>query len=257
MKIDVFSANGSKKSTMDLPESIFGARINQGLMHQAVVMQQSNRRTVIAVAKSRGQVQGSSRKLYGQKHTGRARRGSVRSPLLRGGGKAFGPKSNANFIKDMPKGMRKAAIISCLSLQAKKGGILGLDTYPATIKTKELVTMLTKMPVEYGRHIVIVTAGRHQGLELSARNMHRVKTLDVAYLNAEDLLRAKHVIFLTDAITKAEEMLTKDKNHQAGKSHSPVEEKVQAPRKSKTKTAGKKATKKAKAKAAASKHSKK
>src|SRR3990167_1904920 len=111
MKIDVYSATGAKKGSLDLPATLFEAAINQGLMHQAVVMQQSNRRRPIAHAKNRGEVIGSTKKMFAQKGTGRARRGPLRSPLLRGGGKAFGPRSNRNYHKDMPKTMRRGAVV--------------------------------------------------------------------------------------------------------------------------------------------------
>ncbi len=206
MTIDVYSATGSKNGTVDLPETLFGARINHGLMHQAVVAQQSNRRTAIAHTKNRGEVQGSTRKLYAQKHTGRARRGSIRSPLLRGGGKAFGSRNNENFIKDMPKSMRRAALFSCLSWQAKKGAILGLEEYPDTVKTKQMHGLLTKLPVDIGRKILIVLPARHKGIEFSTRNIQGIKTITAAYLNPEDILNARHIIFVSDSIKKADEI---------------------------------------------------
>ncbi len=217
MTIDVFTATGTKKSTLELSKELFEARINQGLMHQAVMLQQSNRRNAIAHAKNRGEVQGSTRKLYSQKHTGQARRGSIRSPLLRGGGKAFGPRNNANFIKDMPKSMRRSALLSCLSYRAKHGAILGLESYPSTVKTKDMVVLLKKLPVEFGRSILLVVPERHEGIEMSARNIQNVKTLVVSYLNAEDLLHHKHIIFLTEAIEIAEKMLTKKEDTKLSK----------------------------------------
>src|SRR3989338_6184434 len=140
MNADLYSASGEKKGTVALPAALFDAPVNAGLMHQAVVMQMSNRRGPIAHTKSRGEIRGSTRKLYAQKGTGRARRGAVRSPLLRGGNKAFGPKKNANFRKEMPRKMRHAALCSCLSLKAREEGVfLGLEGYPETVKTKEFV----------------------------------------------------------------------------------------------------------------------
>ena len=130
MKIDVYTSLGTKKGTHDLPVSIFEAAVNEGLMHQALVRQQSNRRRSTAHVKNRSEVEGSTVKLYQQKGTGRARRGSVRSPLLRGGGKAFGARKNRNFTKGMPKKMRRSALRSCLSVQAKRGSIVGLEDYP-------------------------------------------------------------------------------------------------------------------------------
>jgi len=205
MSIDVFTSSGAKKGTMDLPASVFGAKINKGLMHLAVMIQQGNRRAPIAHAKGRGEVVGSTKKVYQQKGTGNARRGPIRSPLLRGGGKAFGPKKWRNFERTMPKKMRRAALLSSLSLRAKEKAILGLESYPEDIKTKTLATLLKKLPVPFGRFLIIVTPGRHKGIELSARNIPNVKTLFAQYLNPEDVLKAHAIIFLTDAVKVAEE----------------------------------------------------
>ncbi len=209
MKIDVYSSTGAKKGTWDLPAELFEAPVNQGLMHQAVMLQQSNRRQPIAHAKNRHEVVGSTKKLYGQKHTGRARRGPIRSPVLRGGGKAFGPRKERNFTKDMPRAMRKAALCSSLSFQAKKGIFLGLEGYPDTVKTKEAATLLGKLPVETGRKILIVMPAQHKGLSLSVRNIPNVTTLLAAYLNPEDVLAARYVIFLEGAIEKAQEVIAR------------------------------------------------
>ena len=208
MKIDVYTATGTKNGSLELPASLFEAKINKGLMHLALVRQQSNRRHAIAHVKHRGEVVGSTKKLFQQKGTGRARRGPGRSPLLNGGGKAFGPRNEANFQKDMPKKMRRAALFSCLSLRAKEGAIIGLESYPDSIKTKTFMSLLKKLPVAIGRRIVFVLPSRHQGLELSARNVERVRTIHAAYLNPEDILGAQHVVFLVDAIAAAEKLFT-------------------------------------------------
>lgn len=215
MTIDVYSATGAKKGTQELSPALFEAPIHTGLMHQAVLQQQGNRRASIAHAKTRSEVQGSTRKLYAQKGTGRARRGSIRSPLLKGGNKAFGPRNTANFSRSMPHGMRRAALLSSLSLQAKRGVILGLEEYPDTIKTKQAFLLLKKLPVALGRPILLVLAQRQNGLMLSVRNIPRVKALLVNYLNPEDVLHAQHVIFLTEALAKAEQMFTTKKQRAA------------------------------------------
>ncbi len=209
MQIDIFSANGSKTKSMDLPASLFGAEVNFGLMHQAVTMQQANRRQSPAHVKTRGMVSGSTRKIVAQKHTGGARHGNIRNPLMRGGGKIFGPQNDKNYTKDMPKKMRHAALRSSLTLQAGKGAILGLDNYPETIKTKTAFELLKKLPVELGRRILVVTPGAHQSLRLSARNIDGVKTVTAAYLNVEDILNSRHLIFVGDAIEKAEALFGK------------------------------------------------
>jgi len=208
MIIDVYSATGTKKGTAELPAKLFEAPVNTGLLHQAVMLQQGNRRVAIAHAKTRSEGVGSTRKLYAQKGTGRARRGSIRSPLMRGGNKAFGPRNVANFSKEMPKSMRHAALFGSLSLQAKRGAILGLENYPSTIKTKEAFALLKKLPVEIGRHILIVLPGKHPSLTLSTRNIPNVKAILAQYLNPEDVLRARNIIFLIDALKKAEDVFT-------------------------------------------------
>lgn len=206
MNIPVFTAAGQKKGTMDLPSTLFSETINKALMHQAIIMQQSNRRIAIAHVKTRGEVIGTTKKAFQQKHTGRARRGALRSPLLRGGGKTFGPRNDRNFRKDMPRSMRHAALRSCLGFQAKRDGIIAVESYPDTVKTKEFYALLKKLPVELGRHILVVTGDAHKGIMLSARNIDRVKTITAAYLNPEDVLLSRHVIFLVDAIKKADEI---------------------------------------------------
>jgi large subunit ribosomal protein L4 len=209
MQIDVFSSAGAKVKSMDLPITLFGSPVNHGLMHQAVVMLQANRRQSPAHVKTRGEVQGSTRKIVPQKHTGGARHGGIRNPLMRGGGKIFGPRNNKNYTKDMPQKMRHAALRSALSLQASKNAILGLESYPEDIKTKAVASLLKKMPVDFGRRILLVTPGTHSALYLSARNIKGVKTVAAAHLNIEDVLGSRHMIFLTDAIAKAEAVFGK------------------------------------------------
>ncbi|MDB4978735.1 MAG: ribosomal protein [Candidatus Peribacteria bacterium] len=205
MTIDVYTATGSKNGTLDLPAALFGARINHGLMHQAIVLQQSNRRVGTAHAKNRGEVAGSTRKLYAQKGTGRARRGSIRSPLLRGGGKAFGPRSDSNFTKEMPKAMRRAALFSTLSYKAKQGAIVGLEDFGGA-KTKEMAGLLTKMPVDIGRRILFVLPEKQEAFARSARNIPGVKIITASYLNPEDVLNSRHLIFVGNAVEKAEQV---------------------------------------------------
>lgn len=206
MTIDVYTSAGSKKGTATLPAAMFDADVNTGLVHQFIVMQQSNRRSSIAHTKRRGEIAGSTKKLFRQKGTGRARRGSVRANVLRGGNKSFGPRNDSNYIKNMPRKMRRAALYSTLSLQAKEGKILGLESYPETIKTKDFHTLLTKLPVSIGRKLLFVVPQKHRGLALSARNVPGVKVLLAGYLNPEDVLTSHSIVFVGDAIKKAQEV---------------------------------------------------
>jgi large subunit ribosomal protein L4 len=203
MTIDVFTATGTKKGTLSLPAELFGSPVNRALIHQAILRQRSNARTGIAHAKNRSEVAGSTRKLFGQKHTGNARRGSIRSPLLRGGGKAFGPRNEANFVKDMPRSMRRAALVSCLSYQAKKGAIVGLESYPDTIKTKAFVDLLGKMSLKESRKVLLVLPEKHEALWLSCRNVPGAKAILVSYLNPLDIIDARKIVFVGDSVEKA------------------------------------------------------
>ena len=205
MRIDVYSMTGEKSGTAELPPRLFEAPINEGLMHLAVMLQQSNRRRPIAHAKTRGEVVGSTRKIFQQKGTGRARRGPIRTPIMKGGGRAFGPSKERNFRKEMPRGQRHAALFSSLSLQAKAGKILGLEAYGADCKTKTFFALLQKLPVAIGRKIVVVLPQHLTALERGSRNVPGVKTLLAAYLNPEDVLTAHHIVFLVEALRVAEE----------------------------------------------------
>lgn len=217
MNVDLFTSTGSKKGSLELPALLFEAPVNQGLMHQALVMQQSNRRNTVAHAKNRSEVHGSSKKLFQQKGTGRARRGNVRSPLLRGGGKAHGPRSNANFIKEMPRAMRVAALKSALSMQASEGGIVGLEHCPQEAKTKSTFALLKKLPVELGRRILFVIPAKEQAFERAARNIPRVTTVRADYLNIEDVLLAHKIIITADAVKLAESVFGRKKVRTAKK----------------------------------------
>jgi large subunit ribosomal protein L4 len=253
MNVDLYTATGEKKGLLELPVSLFGGTINKGLMHLALVRQQSNRRHSIAHVKHRGEIVGTTKKAYAQKGTGNARRGALRSPTVRGGGKSFGPRNESNFRKEMPRKMRRAALISCLTIRAKEGAIIGLENYPEDAKTKTFVTLLKKLPLDFGRRIVVVTAGRHTKLELAARNVPRVKTLFAQYLNPEDILLAQKIIFLSDAIKAAEDNFMKESNLAEKKSVSMKVEKGGKEGKAEKKApAKKKVTKKASAKKAAS-----
>lgn len=209
MTIDVYSMTGQKGKSMELPASLFGADVNWGLMHQAVLTQQGNRRSSGAHVKTRGEVQASTKKLFSQKHTGQARRGAVSSPLLRGGGKTFGPRNVANYARSMPKKMRHAALRSCLSLQAQKGNVLVLEGYPDEVKTKTFAALLKKLPIEAGRSVLVVSPGKMKSLQLSARNVPSVTTVYASYLNPEGILNARYVLFLADAVKEAEQLFGK------------------------------------------------
>lgn len=211
MTIDLFTATGEKQKALHLPETLFTGEINSGLAHQFLMLQQSNRRAPIAHAKTRGEVYGSTKKLFQQKHTGNARRGPIRSPLMKGGGKAFGPNRWQNYELKMPKAMRRAAIRSCLSMQAKEGSIIALEGFGTDHKTKILAALLKKLPLKSNRRVLIVWGAKSESLLRSARNLPSVETLSAAYLNPEDVLKATAIVFLEDALAVADQVFGKKK----------------------------------------------
>ena len=195
MKIDLYKQSGEKKGTVDVPDSMFNAKINEELVTLAVLRQTSNARQSVAHTKSRGEVRGGGRKPWRQKGTGRARFGSIRNPIWRGGGVAFGPKSERNYIKNMTKKARRIALFSCLSAKAGDNAIFALDKFEIKEpKTKEFAQMLSKLPVE--RSLLIVLSEKDANLEKSASNLPNVKTILVNYLNPHDLLKYEKVMFL-------------------------------------------------------------
>jgi len=227
MKVDLYSSSGEQKGQVDLPSSLFGVKVRPGLMHLAVTVQLQSRRRPVAHTLSRGEVRGSTRKLYAQKHTGRARRGAASSPLLRGGGRAFADHSERTFTRTLPREERRQALLSCLSAKATQGRILVLQDYPDAVKTKEFASVYRKLPVPHGRMVLLVLGGDHRGLTLSSRNVPGVTTLSARYLNPYDVLRAHALVFLQDALVVAEEVFgrrkpKKPKSPTSSKSLSPL-----------------------------------
>lgn len=137
MKVNVYTTEGKVAKSLEVPETIFGARWNADLVSQVLVSQASNRRAGTAHTKNRAEVRGTHKKPWAQKGSGRARHGSAQSPLWKGGGVTFGPRNEKNYKKTIPKGMKVAALYSLLSAKLKAGKIIFVDTIPAQAgKTK-------------------------------------------------------------------------------------------------------------------------
>ena len=187
-----------------LNEEIFGARTRPHLLHQAVIMQLANRRSGGAATKTKGFVRGGGKKPWRQKGTGRARAGSIRSPIWVGGGTTFGPQPR-DYSYRMPRTARRAALLSALSLKNHDGKVIVVDKFEIdVIKTKQMVKALTELQVESA---LIVIAQSDVKIERSARNLPKVKVLRVAGLNVYDLLRYEHLILTEEALKLLEERL--------------------------------------------------
>ena len=199
MKIDLYAADGKKKGNVEVSELMFDAKVNEDLMHRAVVMRLANKRNPIAQTKTRGDVAYSTRKVQRQKGTGNARRGSRSTNLLRGGGVTHGPTNQANFTKMMPKKERKAALYSALTSKAKASEVFALETPKLeTPSTKSMAQLLTKLPVD--KKILFVVTAETEMFIKSVRNLPQVKTVRANYINPYDLLIADKVCFLDSSL---------------------------------------------------------
>jgi len=191
---------------LELSETVFGAPVNEGLVHQAVVRYLANQRQGTASTKTRGEVSGGGRKPWRQKGTGRARQGSIRAPQWVGGGTVFGPKPR-DYRQAMPKKARRAALRSALSSKVASGELLVLDelTFEEP-KTKKMVEVLQNLKAA-GASALVVTGELDRNVILSARNIPGVGTTRAGDLNVYDVVAHARLIATKDAIAKIEEVL--------------------------------------------------
>jgi len=204
MKIDVYNQEGEKlKTQIELNDQIFGIAPNTDLMAQYVRVYRANQRQGTVKTKTRGEVRGGGRKPWRQKGTGRARHGSIRSPIWVGGGTVHGPQPK-DWSLQMPKKMKRKALFSALSQKQKEEGILVLSKVALKgIKTSDLAKILSKLPVK--DKALIALEGMNENVILSARNLSGVKTIQVKDLNAYEVLDTKTAIFSKEALKVLEE----------------------------------------------------
>jgi large subunit ribosomal protein L4 len=187
-----------------LSEEIFGAKTRPHLLHQTVVMQLNKRRAGTAATKSRGWVRGGGKKPWRQKGTGRARAGSIRSPLWVGGGTIFGPQPR-DYSFRMPRRARKEALLSALSLKNRDGKIIVVDKFELEeAKTKLMARALAELKVNSA---LIAISQPDEKIERSCRNLPAVKVLRVEGLNVYDLLCYQHLILTEEALKALEKRL--------------------------------------------------
>jgi large subunit ribosomal protein L4 len=200
MKVPVYNQKGEEVGTALLSEEIFGLSINPDLVHQVVVCQMANRRQPIAHTKDRGEVRGGGRKPWPQKGTGRARHGSIRSPLWVGGGVTFGPRKEKVFKKRIPKKMKRKALFMVLSGKVKNNLLVLLDKLEVQDpKTKKIFEILKKLPCK-NQSSLIVLPKYDKNIILAARNLPKVETIQAKDLNALDLLCFKYLLMPKDSI---------------------------------------------------------
>lgn len=208
MEAKLFNQAGGEIGTLELQDYIFGIEPNIPVMHQAMVRQLANARLGTQSTKTRGEVRGSTRKLYRQKGTGRARQGAIRAPHHAGGGVAHGPKPR-KYTKAMPRKMRRLAVRSALSVKYAEGQIIFLDDLSLnTPRTKDFLAMLAGFPLQ-GKRTLIALGEKNDNVSNSARNVPNVKTLLASYLNVVDLLKYDTLILPKSALSVVETILGK------------------------------------------------
>ena len=206
-KVAVYDITGKQTGEeIELMDYVFGVEFNEAVVHQAVVMQQANERQGTHATTTRGMVRGGGRKPWKQKGTGRARAGSVRSPLWVGGGTVFGPAPRSH-AKDMPRKARRLAIRCALSAKVAEGALVVVDnlTFDAP-KTKDAVALLNGFEA-VDKKALIITDGENENVEKSSRNIEKVKALSNDCLNVYDILNAEKVLLAKDAVARIEEVL--------------------------------------------------
>ena len=217
MEVPVKNQNGETIDTIELNDEVFNAPMNQALVHQAVVIYQGNKRQGTHSTKTRAEVSGGGRKPWIQKHTGRARQGSIRSPQWRHGGVVFGPHPR-DYRKSLPKQLRRQAVRCVLSEKARRGNLICVDSMDSLDgKTRSMVSLLNNLGIS--KSALVVTNGTDANLVLAAHNIKGVWTMPINLLNANDLLRRETLIMTVDAVKEAEEIWTGRVNR--GPSHRP------------------------------------
>ncbi len=202
MQIPLYDLPGETAGHVEMRDDVFAVPFNEAVVHQAMVRQLANRRQGTASTKTRGDVCGSTAKLFRQKGTGRARRGNVKSPLLRGGGVAFGPAPRS-YRQSMPKGMRRLALRCLLSLKVREGKIKAVQELTLQKpSTKDLARILAALGVDGSA--LIVTERSQPTLVKSAGNLPDTRVLPSALLSVVDLLSYDTLIATAPALRNME-----------------------------------------------------
>jgi large subunit ribosomal protein L4 len=206
MNIPVKNQNGDTVETIQLDDAVFNVPMNHALVHQALVIYQTNKRQGTHSTKTRAQVSGGGRKPWTQKHTGRARQGSIRSPQWRHGGVVFGPHPR-DHRKALPRRMRRLALKCVLSEKARQDSLICLESMDAVDgKTKSMAELLQKLQVSGSA--LVVTRNAEENVVRASHNLDKIWTLPVTLLNAHELLRRETVIMTVAAARWAEEFLS-------------------------------------------------
>ncbi|MBI5182081.1 MAG: 50S ribosomal protein L4 [Nitrospirae bacterium] len=204
-EINVLNLKNEKVGTIELDPNVFGLPTENGLIHEIVTMHRANKRQGTASTKNRGLVRGGGKKPWKQKKTGRARAGSIRSPLWVGGGTTFGPIPR-DYSYSEPKKKRRLALLNALSAKAKDGEVIVVkDLAIKESKTRLMVDILNNLGLNEG--VLILSDKRDKNIELASRNIPKVKVLPLKDLNLYDLLKYKKLLMTENGVGALKEAL--------------------------------------------------
>jgi large subunit ribosomal protein L4 len=211
MEAKLYNQAGAEVGTLQLDDYIFGIEPNTAVMHQALLRQQANARSGTHNTRGRGEVKGSTRKLYRQKGTGRARQGSIRAPHHAHGGVAHGPHPRS-YYQDMPRKMRRLAVRSALSAKVAAGEVRFVESIAfEQPRTKDMLAFLSDHGVE-GKALILL-AQKSESLQKSANNLPNIKTILASYANVRDLLHHGTIIMPSDSIDVLASFLSREANY--------------------------------------------
>ncbi len=201
--IPVYGSTGQKVDSVELNEVVFAASVDERLVHRAVVMQRASSRQGNASTKGRGEVRGSGKKPWKQKHTGRARAGSARSPIWRHGGTVFGPKPRS-YAYQLPKKVYRAALRAGLSDKVSAGDLIVVDLSFPELKTKELVRQLSRVEA-VGKVVLVIEEGLEDIIRIG-KNVKLLKVVHAKDLNVYDILWCDKLVVSRGALQQIQEV---------------------------------------------------
>jgi large subunit ribosomal protein L4 len=208
MNAKLYAADGAEKGTTALPDELFAQPVHEHLIWLAVKRHLGNQRQGTTMVKNKALVSGGGKKPYKQKGTGRARQGSNTSPLMPGGGRAFGPRPR-DYRTELPKKQRRSALVSALSLKATESAVSVLEALQADApKTAQVAGVLRKMGV-YGKRTLLVVDQQNEAVWKSVRNIDRLETTLAHQLNTYDLVNAEAVVLTQDGLARVKEVFSK------------------------------------------------
>ena len=211
MELPVYNQKGEETGTVVLPDQVFDVPFSNALVSQVLDVQRSNARAVIAHTKDRSEVRGGGKKPWRQKGTGRARHASIRSPIWKGGGVAFGPTKERSFARSIPRKMSRKAVAMVLSSKVRDREFLVLDQFVlGQPKTREALGVFNAISPKFQNYrttkkkqdsILLITSKKDKSVERAVRNLPFANTISATSLNVKDLLTAKYLVILKNAIS--------------------------------------------------------